>query len=685
MATTLSQLYIDYAKETKKKYPAVMVSVMLAQFIIESSAGTSHRARVSNNCFGMGGGGTAGRYNGMAAYKSKKDSFLAYGREISKTKWTRYTKNASDPRSYLRGLQKVPYCADPAGEAYVNQCMSAISNYGLRKYDSSSSSSTTNRTTGTRSSSTSTVKTQDIVDVAMSQVGYKEGAGNSTKYGAWMGKNGSAWCHMFVSWCAWKAGVGSYIPKTASTDYGMKWFKDRGLFKKKGTYTPKRNDIVYFKTGRSHVGIVRYAKNGTLYTVEGNSSNMVRTRTYSLNNGTITGYGTPKYPSWTKSSEGSTAGSTSSSSSSSRASSDAEKKAQAKQELAYLKKVLSRHSEDKPISGKIVDTNTRPDGANAKLLGYHKKDVYQMAAVDEVKMIEKRSGSPAELEFSAYYGSGKYVLTEGDAVLLKYGRKKRFYGYVFIKSRTKNGLITYICYDQLRYLKNKDTIIFKHKTADQMLRQIAKRFGLKTASKLPNTKYYMTKVEDDSELFDIIDDALEETAVMKDKEYILYDDCGRLTLKALGDMKVNSCVVDADTAEDYTYKSSIDSDVYDQIKLVYENEKTGKYDYYVVRSSKHINQWGLLQYTDKIDWPTVGKEKAKALLELYNQKSRTLSVSGVIGNVLVRGGSLVPVILDLGDIKVANYMVVDKVEHHFKSGYYNMDLDLSGGGFASES
>lgn len=48
---------------------------------------------------------------------------------------------------------------------------------------------------------------KDIVDVAIGELGYKEQGNNRTKYGAWYGMNGAAWCHMFVSWCAYKAGV----------------------------------------------------------------------------------------------------------------------------------------------------------------------------------------------------------------------------------------------------------------------------------------------------------------------------------------------------------------------------------------------------------------------------------------------------------------------------------------------
>ena len=75
----------------------------------------------------------------------------------------------------------------------------------------------------------------DIIDIASGEVGTKESAGNRTKYGQYTGANGAAWCHSFVSWCSNKAGVGTdIVPKTASTDAGMNWFKKKNGLKQKG-------------------------------------------------------------------------------------------------------------------------------------------------------------------------------------------------------------------------------------------------------------------------------------------------------------------------------------------------------------------------------------------------------------------------------------------------------------------
>ena len=114
---------------------------------------------------------------------------------------------------------------------------------------------------------------------------------------------------------------------------------------------------------------------------------------------------------------------------------------------------------------------------------------------------------------------------------------------------------------------------------------------------------------------------------------------------------------------------------------MYENKKNSKYDVYVTKNAKKIAQWGVLQYTEKIDHSDLGKEKSKALLKLYSKAKKTLSVTGVIGQKRVRAGCLVPVILKVNELKVANYMLVEKVTHTFENREWTMDLIVSGGDF----
>ena len=88
-----------------------------------------------------------------------------------------------------------------------------------------------------------------------------------------------------------------------------------------------------------------------------------------------------------------------------------------------------------------------------------------------------------------------------------------------------------------------------------------------------------------------------------------------------------------------------------------------------------------MQYFETIQESTNGKLKADTLLKQFNRKSRKLSVNKAFGDVRVRGGSVLPVALYLGDITVANYMVVESVKHTFNESSHLMDLQLIGGEF----
>ncbi len=164
------------------------------------------------------------------------------------------------------------------------------------------------------------------------------------------------------------------------------------------------------------------------------------------------------------------------------------------------------------------------------------------------------------------------------------------------------------------------------------------------------------------------------------KIYTLYDDFGKLRLRE--PWKVN-ILIDEKTAQSYDYTRDIDNNVYNQIKLAYENKKTGTLELYVSKSTKNINKWGVLQYFEKIDSPKVAKLKGKVLLQLYNKVSRTLKISGAFGSISVKAGCLLPVLMDIYDVKISRYLLVDKVTHEFNNCEHTMDLELSGGDFDS--
>jgi len=314
-----------------------------------------------------------------------------------------------------------------------------------------------------------------------------------------------------------------------------------------------------------------------------------------------------------------------------------------------------------------------------ELLIQHGSKVYQPIVTGEIQWQTERKGVQGSLTFKVVKDA-TLNFTEGDAVRLKVDGQKVFYGFVFQKKRDKQGIITVTAYDQLRYLKNKDTYVYSNKTASEVVQMLAKDFNLQCGT-LEDTKFKIeSRVEDNQTLFDIIQNALDLTLTSKKEMYVLYDDFGKLTLKNIGNMKVG-ILIDEDTGENFDYTSSIDGETYNKIKLVYENEESGKREIYIAQDGSNINQWGVLQYFETIDEKTNGKAKADALLSLYNQKTRNLTIKGAFGDVRVRAGTLVAVSLNLGDIIANSFLLVEQAKHTFSESLHTMDLTLRGGEF----
>lgn len=158
-----------------------------------------------------------------------------------------------------------------------------------------------------------------LISTASAEIGYMEkasnknldvktanaGKGNYTKYARDLVKligspyaQGAAWCDMFVDWCFVQTfgkdnakkmlgGWSAYTPTSAD------------LYKKAKRFyqSPAVGDQIFFKNSEriNHTGIVVNVTSTTVYTIEGNSSNKVQNRSYSLKDKSIAGYGRPNW------------------------------------------------------------------------------------------------------------------------------------------------------------------------------------------------------------------------------------------------------------------------------------------------------------------------------------------------------------------------------------------------------
>lgn len=137
----------------------------------------------------------------------------------------------------------------------------------------------------------------NIVNVAASQIGNVGGQ----PYWSWYGFSGRVeWCACFVSWCADQCGYidAGVIPKFALVSDGVHYFQSKNQWQD-GSYTPKPGDIIFFTWGgdgsSDHVGFVENVTDGTVNTIEGNTTDSCARRSYPLGGYMILGYGCPAY------------------------------------------------------------------------------------------------------------------------------------------------------------------------------------------------------------------------------------------------------------------------------------------------------------------------------------------------------------------------------------------------------
>lgn len=306
-------------------------------------------------------------------------------------------------------------------------------------------------------------------------------------------------------------------------------------------------------------------------------------------------------------------------------------------------------------------------------------NIYECAVQEPIVWEVHRKGTPGKLTFNVIKDD-VISFHEGDAVRFDYDGHKIFFGFVFTKKRSDNRIIGVTAYDQLRYFKNKDTYTYKGKTAAAVLKMLITDFKLQ-GGLIDDTKHVIaSRVEDNQELFTIMDNAGAITTKNTGKLFVLYDEYGKLYYRDAKNLKLD-ILVDEESGETFEYTTSIDENTYNKIKIYREDKKKGKREIFIAQDSKNMNQWGMLQLTESLDEGENGKVKADALLALHNQKTRKLHINKVFGDVRVRGGSTLGVQLYLGDLSVAKFMMVETVKHSFYESDHRMDLKLIGGDF----
>ena len=298
-------------------------------------------------------------------------------------------------------------------------------------------------------------------------------------------------------------------------------------------------------------------------------------------------------------------------------------------------------------------------------------------AVPSVSWSTERTGTPGTLKFTVLK-AGDLSFTEGDVVRFSVDGQLQFYGWVFTKVKNRWGEVDVTCYDRLRYLKANASYAFYGQKAGDMIRQIAADFQLDTGEIADTGWPIPSFIKEDESCLDMIGEAVQQTLLNTGDIYVFFDDGNGLALRRPEDMISDVVIGTGSYLTEYDYKTDIDAQTYNSVKLARPNEDTGRADVFVAENSDLIRRWGLLQLYQTVDGDVNDaqvKAQAAASLAYYGRRMRTIQVSS-LGVPGLRAGQMALMrVPDLGDIALNQYVMLESVSHTWENDVHTMEFE----------
>lgn len=296
----------------------------------------------------------------------------------------------------------------------------------------------------------------------------------------------------------------------------------------------------------------------------------------------------------------------------------------------------------------------------------------------EINYTTNRTGSPGKLTGTLIV-DGSFNVEMGNAVRFSVSGQAIFAGFIFKYVQQRDGVIDFVAYDQLRYLKTNESYLFVGKKLGEIITQIANDFQLSVGI-VEDTGYAIPYLlQEDKGCLDIISYALQLTTINTNKIYVFFDDAGKLSLRLAGNMLTDIVIGSGSLLTEYSFSVDIDKESYNRIKLVRPNQETGRTDVYIYQDSSTINNWGTLQLYQQVDEEfneAQITQQGEMMLDYYNRELKTLQVSG-IGVLGLRAGSMCMInINEVGKTSLSSFMLIDKISHNFTQNDHTMDLEI---------
>lgn len=264
-------------------------------------------------------------------------------------------------------------------------------------------------------------------------------------------------------------------------------------------------------------------------------------------------------------------------------------------------------------------------------------------------------------------------VADGNQCVFLVDGKERFRGILMNQNQGDNKQLKFKAYDNGIYLaNNKDTFVYKNKTADQVFSDVCSRFGIPTGEvakcsyKIPEFTKSKTTGQD------AVLDALSLDYKATGTRHFISSDKGKLSLLQRKD-QVISFVVDGDAnLYGYSYTKSIES-IKTRVKMISKEGTT-----LAEKSNSSLEQkigiFQEIQQPDESLTKAQVKDLVGSVLDTLDDPEETLTLN-ILGDPDVISGRAILVKIPHLDISRAYY--VDSDDHTFEDNMHTMSLTLT--------
>lgn len=264
-------------------------------------------------------------------------------------------------------------------------------------------------------------------------------------------------------------------------------------------------------------------------------------------------------------------------------------------------------------------------------------------------------------------------VADGNQCVFLVDGKERFRGILMNQNQGDNKQLKFKAYDNGIYLaNNKDTFVYKNKTADQVFSDVCSRFGIPTGEvakcsyKIPEFTKSKTTGQD------AVLDALSLDYKATGTRHFISSDKGKLSLLQRKD-QVISFVVDGDAnLYGYSYTKSIES-IKTRVKMI-SKEGTTLAEKSNSSLEQKIGVFQEIQQPDESLTKAQVKDLVGSVLDTLDDPEETLTLN-ILGDPDVISGKAILVKIPHLDISRAYY--VDSDDHTFEDNMHTMSLTLT--------